>query len=318
MNQITRRGLLKRSTTAGLALGLSRLTIGGEQSTRPQSPNDAVNVPSSGSDRRRPSGVWAAAATNSSAGSARSPASRSSRSATRTRGTSTAKSRRPETRGKGRRVSRPPRGFRRQERRRGGHRPAEPLARPGDGLGLPGGQGRLRREAVLVRPVGRTADGGGGPQVRPHGPGRHPEPVERVPPPGVRPPARRRARGHPLRPRAGVPGPRRHRDGRRAHAAAEHRGLRPLVRPGPQDAADAQAVALRVALVLGHGQRRDGEQRHPRHRRLPLGPGSGPDAPARHEHRRPVRLSTTAARRPTPTSRCWISSRPRSSARSAT
>ena len=96
------------------------------------------------------------------------------------------------------------------------------------------------------------------------------------------------------------------------------RGLRPLVRPGPQEAADAQAVALRVALVLGHGQRRDGEQRHPRHRRLPLGPGTGPDAPARHEHRRPVRVSTTAARRPTPTSRCWISSRPRSSARSAT
>ena len=100
-----------------------------------------------------------------------------------------------------------------------------------------------------------------------------------VPPPGVRPPARRRARRHPLRPRPGVPGPRRHRLGRRTHAAAAHRGLRPLVRPGPQEAADAQTVALRVALVLGHRQRRDGEQWHPRHRRLPLGPGTGPDAP---------------------------------------
>ena len=69
----------------------------------------------------------------------------------------------------------------------------------------------------------------------------------------------RRARGHAFRPRAGVSGPRRHRVGRRAHAAAEHGGLRPLVRPGAQEAAHAQAVALRVALVLGHGQRRDGQ-----------------------------------------------------------
>ena len=46
-----------------------------------------------------------------------------------------------------------------------------------------------------------------------------------LPPPGVRPPPRRRARGHPLRPRAGVPGPRRHRDGRRAHDAAAPRSI---------------------------------------------------------------------------------------------
>ena len=65
------------------------------------------------------------------------------------------------------------------------------------------------------------------------------------------------------------------------HAAAAHCGLRPLVRPGAPAAALAQAVALRVALVLGHGQRRDGEQRHSRHRRMPLGPGTGSDAPAR-------------------------------------
>ena len=32
--------------------------------------------------------------------------------------------------------------------------PAEPLARAGDGLGLPGGQGRVRREAVRVQHVG--------------------------------------------------------------------------------------------------------------------------------------------------------------------
>ena len=157
---------------------------------------------------------------------------------------------------------------------------AQPLARAGDGLGLPGGQGCLCREAVFVRPLGRAADGGGGPQVRPHGPGRHPEPFE---------PLLRQVfdclRGgelgairfaHALVYRAA----RRHRQGQRADAAAGHRGLRPLVRPGAQEAADAQAIALRVALVLGHRQRRDGQQWRPRHRRVPLGPGTEPAAAA--------------------------------------
>ena len=61
-----------------------------------------------------------------------------------------------------------PPGARRQERRRGVDRHAQPLACPDDDLGLPGGQGRLRREAVQPQ--------------RPRGPDRRggPPPVQRI------------------------------------------------------------------------------------------------------------------------------------------
>ena len=61
--------------------------------------------------------------------------------------------------------------LRRQGRRRGDDRDAQPLARPGRDLGDAGGQARLRREAVLPHRVGGAEDGRGGPQVRPRGPG---------------------------------------------------------------------------------------------------------------------------------------------------
>ena len=49
-----------------------------------------------------------------------------------------------------------------KEHRRHLHRHAESLARADGHLGLPGGQGRLRREAVLAQSLGRPATGEGG------------------------------------------------------------------------------------------------------------------------------------------------------------
>ena len=50
-----------------------------------------------------------------------------------------------------------PRDAGRQVGRRGGRRHARPLARPGHGLGLPGRQGRLRREAAHAIIAGKAA-----------------------------------------------------------------------------------------------------------------------------------------------------------------
>ena len=65
----------------------------------------------------------------------------------------------------------------RQGHRRRLDRHAEPLARAADDLGLPGRQGRLRREAVLAQRLRGAADRRGRPQVQPHRPARHPEPT---------------------------------------------------------------------------------------------------------------------------------------------
>ena len=55
-------------------------------------------------------------------------------------------------------------------------RHAQPLACPDDDLGLPGRQGRLRREAGQPQRHRRPADGRGRPQVQPDRPDRHPVP----------------------------------------------------------------------------------------------------------------------------------------------
>ena len=54
---------------------------------------------------------------------------------------------------------------------------AESLAHAADDLGVPGRQGRLRREAVLAQRLRIAADCRRRPQVRPHRPARQPEPV---------------------------------------------------------------------------------------------------------------------------------------------
>ena len=58
--------------------------------------------------------------------------------------------------------------------RRGRH--AGAVARPGDDLGLPGGQGRLRGEEHLAARLGRAQDDRGRPEVQADRPGRLPEP----------------------------------------------------------------------------------------------------------------------------------------------
>ncbi len=70
-----------------------------------------------------------------------------------------------------------PQDARGQEHRRRLARHAEPLAHAADDLGLPGGQGRLRREAVLAQRLRIAADRRGGAQVRPHRPAGQPEPI---------------------------------------------------------------------------------------------------------------------------------------------
>ena len=69
---------------------------------------------------------------------------------------------------------------------------------------------------------------------------------------------------------------REHRQGDGAAAGAAVAGLRPVVRPLPAGAADAEEPALRLALGLAHRHRRDRQQRH-----LPLG---RPAAAARAKH----------------------------------
>ena len=73
-----------------------------------------------------------------------------------------------------------PQAVRRQRHRRRLHRHAQPLARAGHHLGLPGRQGRLRREARQPQHLGRPQDGGGRAQVQPHGAGRLAEPHHRI------------------------------------------------------------------------------------------------------------------------------------------
>ena len=53
-----------------------------------------------------------------------------------------------------------------------------PLARAADHLGLPGGQGRLRRKAAHMVHLGRAQNGRSGSQVPTHGADRHPEPLQ--------------------------------------------------------------------------------------------------------------------------------------------
>ena len=63
-----------------------------------------------------------------------------------------------------------PQGARRQGHRRADRRHPGPLARDPHGLRLPGGQGRLRREARRAQHPRGPADGRGRPQVRPRRP----------------------------------------------------------------------------------------------------------------------------------------------------
>ena len=85
---------------------------------------------------------------------------------------------------------------RRQEHRRRRHRHARSLARADDRAGLPGRQGRLRREADVGGHRRRPRDGAGGAQVQPHRPGRHAAALAAALPEGRRDREERRPRRH--------------------------------------------------------------------------------------------------------------------------
>ena len=98
-----------------------------------------------------------------------------------------------------------------------------------------------------------------------------------------------------------------HRQGRRAAADPRRRRLRPLLRAGAARAAAPRAAPLRLALGLGHRQRRHRQPGRPRDGHVPLDARRGEAAAARLQHRRPLRLrrrrrdAEHADRRPTTT-----------------
>ena len=130
-------------------------------------------------------------------------------------------------------VAGPPPRARGQGRRRRRRRHARPLARPGDHLGLPGRQGRLRREADRHNICRRPQDGRGGPQVQPRRAGRHAEPQRHRTSPRPSSTSARASSARStfvkvfnLQPRRGIGQPAR-------RARPRRRRLRPVARPGP-------------------------------------------------------------------------------------
>ena len=168
-------------------------------------------------------------------------------------------------------------------------------------MGLPGGQGRLRREAGQPQRRRGPADGRGGAEVRP---GR---------PVGTQ----RRSMAHVQdavahvrsgRARQGGDGPRLDPPGTRSRIGKgqpgpvpDGRRLRHVARARPRPPVHEEPLPLQLALVLELGHRRAGQQRHPRRRRRPLGPGRR--RPDRASARAAASTSSTTTRRcPTPRS----------------
>ena len=111
-------------------------------------------------------------------------------------------------------------------RREPGH--AQPLARAGNDLGLPGRQGRLRGEARLAQHLRGPQDGRGGAEVPPHRPARHAMPLQREDPRGNPEAARRGDRPRVHGPRHRLQAPRRRPQPVRPRA--EGHALGPLAR----------------------------------------------------------------------------------------
>ena len=180
-------------------------------------------------------------------------------------------------------------------RRRGRH--ARPLARHPDDPGLPGGQGRLLREAAGL-------------------------PDRRGPRHGRRPPRRHKRvtqMGNLIHAgenyhrvveivRSGVLGPitkarvwigtARGGLGTPADGPAPGRRLRLLARPGPEAAVQPEPLHLQLAVLLGLRRRHPHRLLLPHRRPGPLGDGGRCPRDDRR-HRRPLRPATTTPRRPT-------------------
>ena len=130
---------------------------------------------------------------------------------------------------------------------------------------------------------------------------------------------------HDGRPRQGHPRPRPvlqeaavDRQGRRRPADPRERRLRPLVRPGPEDAAAPQEAPLRLALVLGHRQRRHRQPGRPPDGHRASGASTSTRSPTACSASAAGSATSTTARRPTRSSPCsTTTTAPRSSSRSA-
>ena len=185
--------------------------------------------------------------------------------------------------------------------RRAGLRRARPLARAGHDPGLRGRQARLRREARCHNPHEGELQVAAAPKAQPRRPGGHPAPqLRRASSRRSQRAARRRDRPGALLARL-VQQPPRRRSATASPRPCPMARLRPLARPGAAAAVSQQRGPLQLALVLALGHRRARQQRRPRARLLPLGPGrrfshaGSPRAAA-------TTVSTTTRKRPTPTS----------------
>ncbi len=139
---------------------------------------------------------------------------------------------------------------------------------PADHLGVPGGQRRLRGEALLARHVRGEADCGGGAEVQPAGAARHQQPLEY------------RARGHPAH--AGWP------DRRRLHGA---RPVLQMARHHRPQARRAGARGRALRPVAGAGARSTSS---PRTASTTTGTGSGITATATWATRASIRSTWRA------------------------
>ena len=165
-----------------------------------------------------------------------------------------------------------PQGAGRQEPRRRLHRHAQPLALADDHLGLPGRQGRVRREAAAATTSSKAASAS-----------RRRASTSRIVQHGTQqrssaaagrarsPPCRRAStascwcrKGYCCKPRWSIGT-----SDRRSRRAGL--GLRPLARPGARAAVSRQPGPLQLALVLGHRQRRHRQPGRARDGRRPLG-----------------------------------------------
>ena len=184
-----------------------------------------------------------------------------------------------------------------QDHRRHLDRHAQPSPHAADHLGLPGGQGRLRGEALLAQHVRGAPDRRGGGQVQPHRAARHQLPF------------RHRPRGHPEDCGRGSSATSTWPAGS-ASSGATRSGAAPVepvpagvhydlwLGPAPHARIHEQPLPLQLALVLGLRQRRPRQPGHPPGRYRALGPRrevSDQD----QRHRAAISCSTTTRRRRT-------------------
>ncbi len=164
-----------------------------------------------------------------------------------------------------------PQNPRLQRRRRHHRRSARPLARPHGHPRPPGRQARLRRKALQPQSSRRRAPHRSPEEVRQARPGRRPAALLRLhhqghPADPRRPPRRRLLRQGLVREQAQIHGH------RQARSRSLHPQLGPLARPRPAHRVRRQRPPLQLALAHPLRHRRIPQQRHPRSRRLSLGP----------------------------------------------